>query len=327
MGRILALSTRPHRLSELVGQKKVADSIKTMAASGRIPNCYLFSGITGGGKTTIARILAVSFQCTHSEFGEPCDECYKRRDDFQISDINASKYSGVNEIADVVESSNHMPLPPSRKRVFILDEAQRLSSAAQNLLLKYFEDAPVTTIWIICTTEPNKILPTLRRRCVQYALKPLSVDGVEALVRKMRKGVGVKINVPDFSEALCEAGIYSPALVLMALEKHLSGLSIKESVQGIESNVDTLQICRAIVQGDLFKLHSELKKSTVDDTRLIRAAVVGYLNSMLMNKVETAEIVTTGIMQIAEVGRFDENLQMAATNAVLHRLCVRFKKS
>ncbi len=326
MSEVLALSQRPRRLSQLIGQKSITSSLKALIAANRVPRCFLFEGQSGGGKTTLARIIALSFQCKHEEFGEPCDDCYKGKAEFQIREINASEISGVNEIFDVVQNSSHAPLPPTRKRVYILDEAQRLSSAAQNLLLKHFEDAPKTTVWIICTTEPTKILPTLRRRCMQYKVKPLSHEGVTVLVHRVSEKTGIKVKVTEFVEEIMEAGIRSPSLILTALDKHASGMSIKESVIGVASELSTIGICRAVVTGELAILHEEMKKITADETRHVRAAVCGYLNAILVKSTKSEELLTDGILKLAEVGRMEEFLHLPCTNAILHKLCTAFKK-
>ena len=159
----------------LIGQKKVVSAIRSQIKSGRIPHAWMFTGITGAGKTTIARILAVALQCHHQKnFGSPCKDCWSARKDFAIYEVNASELNGVEDIGKIAANSRFAQMPPSTKRVYILDEAQMLSKNAQNLLLKFFEDASSTTVWIICTTERQKIIKTLQSRCMAYAMVPLS---------------------------------------------------------------------------------------------------------------------------------------------------------
>src|SRR6266566_3384947 len=137
MSRPLAVSMRPRRLSELIGQETLVEVIRKKQET-RDPAAWMFTGPTGTGKTTVARIIAVSLQCKHQkQFGEPCDESLAARSSFSIREINASEVSGVEEIGAVAQASVYLTAPPSKRSVFILDEAQRLSPSSQNLLLKY----------------------------------------------------------------------------------------------------------------------------------------------------------------------------------------------
>src|SRR6266446_5346345 len=129
MSKTLQLALRPKTFSALYGQDKITKAIEKQFASKRIPRSWMFSGQTGSGKTTIARILALGFQCKHQNgtIGNPCLDCRKRFYDFSIQDINASSKNGVQEISELVQGAEFAPLAPSRRRVYILDEAHRLS--------------------------------------------------------------------------------------------------------------------------------------------------------------------------------------------------------
>jgi DNA polymerase-3 subunit gamma/tau len=153
-------------------------------ATKRQPRAWMFSGITGTGKTTIARIIAKSLQCTHSNvFGEPCKAC-RASTSFDIAEVNAAELNGVDAIKELAQHSTYFPSPGSQAKVIILDEAQRITKPAQNILLKYFEEPPKTTTWIVCTTEPDQILRTLRGRCYQLQVRPLRGKLAEAFIKE-----------------------------------------------------------------------------------------------------------------------------------------------
>jgi len=277
MPKILSLALRPRTLSGLYGQESMVKAIRNQMAK-RPPQAWLFHGPSGSGKTTTAGIIAVSYQCSHMQiWGDPCEECWKRRGEFSIHEINASSVSGVAELEQVVEMSRFRPTHDG-KRIIILDEAQRISNAAQNMLLTPFENPPASTVWIICTTEPSKLLITLRRRCMTYQLKLLSFAGTENFLK--RKAAQAKILLPlgPLLEQCNLLQVHAPAMLLMALEKYAAGATAEEAVAGTdESGIDSLRICKAVTSGDWKGVVDTLKEATPDSSRLIRASVSGWL--------------------------------------------------
>ncbi len=325
MGQVLSIQYRPKTFGELVGQKTVTQAIQRQYQSKREPSAWMFHGQSGGGKTTIARILAMALQCKHQdEFGYPCEECYKNYSQFEIHEINASEVSGVDQIKEVVMGSEYKPMQPTRRKVYILDEAQRLSSASQNMLLKFFEDAPRTTVWIICTTEPEKILHTLRNRCIQFSVVPLKRKDIELLVKEIASKEKVKEDVEPFIEAVLEAKITSPRIILYSFEKFLAGVDPSVAVQSTDSAVDTRSMAVAITKGDLETVHNVMIGVTLEDVRVIRVAVSKYLTAMLLKTLGPANHVTWGITKLAEASRVEESMQVQYTAAVLHQLCRKF---
>jgi len=327
MSEILSLSLRPKKLSEMVGQVKLVAAIRNHYESKREPRAWMFIGETGGGKTTLARILAMAVNCVHQErFGEPCDACYKRMTDFNISEINASEVSGVDDIGRIAQNSLYEPMPPSRRRVYILDEAHQLSGSSQNLLLKYFEDSPRTTVWIICTTDSHKIIRTLRSRCLTYVISPLGVKGTSRLLDKAVDHLGYKGDVTPLADVLSQQKITSPRLILMAMEKFIAGISPEEAVMGGESTVDTLRVCRAVANGDWERTKTEMKRATdVNTARMVRLSVAGYMRTIMLNssgsKVSAA---VEAIQLLADASRAEEGLQLSLTLAALYKITKRF---
>lgn len=326
--RTLSLALRPRKFSQLIGQELVVNAIRRQYESEREPPAWMFIGPTGSGKTTVARILAVSLQCTHGEIGEPCEACWKERGSFSIHEVNASEVSGVEQVGDLMKGSVYRP-PSSRRNIYILDEAQRMSKEAQNLSLKYFEDAPETTVWIICTTEPNKILETLKRRCEVLEMRRLQADGIEKLVARAYKFVEAGKDAPKkekLVEALWEAQVQSPALVLNGVDKYLVGLSAKDAVKNLTIGTDVTAICRAIEKGDWDVIKKEIRDVSSDDLRGIRAMVAGYFRHALEKQVPgpRATEMAKAIGRMAQVDSYTDVTAGPATVALLYELSQLF---
>ena len=150
MAKTLSLALRPRTFKKMFGQSHITGAISKQVEADRWPTAWMFSGQAGSGKTTLARILAVSLQCVHQEqFGSPCNECYTNKDDFSIDEPDTAVNNGVDAIKELIQRSTYAPSKGSNKRVIILDEAQRLTTQAQGALLKHFEDySPESTVWI-----------------------------------------------------------------------------------------------------------------------------------------------------------------------------------
>jgi replication-associated recombination protein RarA len=320
----LAISFRPKTLDNLIGCDKIIKRIRARAASGRLPKAWMFSGQTGSGKTTIARIIATALQCHHKVLFGSCLKCYHNQKTFDIIELNMPDVQ-VAQLREILEGAAYNPKPGSRRRVYILDEAHRMSASAQNVLLKYTEDCPRTTVWITCTTEPHMILRTLRRRHKIYALPPLELSDVRKLVKIGLKKIHSELDADDLTEKLLEKQITSPALIMNAIENYAEGADIEEAtdVEGI-SNIDTKGLCVALTKGNWDDSSKILYQAKQDDVIPIKASVGGYLRGILLgekNGSPRAKMAADSILKLYEV-RDD----LSATSAVLYKVCKYFSK-
>jgi DNA polymerase-3 subunit gamma/tau len=324
--RTLAHILRPRRFSDLLGQSALTSYICQQYKSEREPAAWMFEGPTGTGKTTIARILALSLQCRHGSIGNPCDVCWKEQSSFQIQEVNASEVSGVQDVGQMVQGSVYMPAPPSRRNIFILDEAQRLSRDAQNLLLKYFEDTPMTTVWMVCTTAPNKINDALRGRCQTAKLRPLQTKDILELVTRALKAVKSDKKPQLLADALCEEEVQYPRLILNAVERYVGGMKSTEAAKDLVSSVDSKAICIAVARGDWNVVRKQVKDLAPDELRGVRAQVAGYLRKALQEMIPTprATEMAKAISIVAKVDSFTDATQGPATVGCLYELCNLF---
>lgn len=173
---------RPQSFKDMVGQEHITKTLKNQLKNSRVAHAYLFSGGRGSGKTTTAKILARAVNCLNPIDGEPCNECEICRQALEgslidISEIDAASNNGVDNIRDIREEVEYIPTS-GKYRVYIIDEVHMLSTGAFNALLKTLEEPPKHVIFILATTEPQKLPVTILSRCQRFDFKRISIDNI-----------------------------------------------------------------------------------------------------------------------------------------------------
>jgi len=172
---VLALKYRPQTFDEVVGQEHVSETLKNGIASGKVAHAYLFSGPRGIGKTTTARILAKALNCKEGPTPQPCNKCIScveisRGSSLDVLEIDGASNRGIDEIRALRENVKFAPVS-SRYKIYIIDEAHQITHDAFNALLKTLEEPPRHIIFMLATTQPEKIPPTILSRCQRFAFK------------------------------------------------------------------------------------------------------------------------------------------------------------
>ncbi len=219
---------RPETFAEVIGQDHVTEPLRAALANNRVNHAYLFSGPRGCGKTTSARILARSLNCEKAPIADPCGECQSCRDlarggggSIDVIEIDAASHGGVDDARDLRERAFFAPVS-SRFKVYIIDEAHMVSSQGFNALLKLVEEPPEHLKFIFATTEPEKVIPTIRSRTHHYPFRLIPPRTLSDYLAELCDKEGVKIDAAALP-LVVRAGAGSARDSLSVLDQLLGG--------------------------------------------------------------------------------------------------------
>jgi len=192
--RALYREWRPKTFTQMVGQKAIIETLRNQVIAQRIAHAYLFCGSRGTGKTSTAKILAKAINCLNPENGDPCGKCENclrmdNEETLDIIEIDAASNNGVNEIRDLRDTVKYPP-QFGKFKVYIIDEVHMLTSSAFNALLKTLEEPPAHIVFILATTEPQKLPETILSRCQRFDFGRISVPEITGRLREAVEGSG-----------------------------------------------------------------------------------------------------------------------------------------
>lgn len=237
----LGILLRPKSFDELIGQEDVVATLRTQFGKGEVPRAMMFIGPAGTGKTTLAKIIAREIQGWE----------FSAEDEPDVIEINAANYRKIEDVRSLVDQTQTVPFV-GKYRVIILDEAQQITKDAQNVLLKPFEEPNSANVWVICTTDPQKIIDALKTRCSTYQLTRLSKKNIHDLLVSGAKFLGRTEPYDEFEkEVMLRGASLGPRAMLNAFQNYNNGIPAKEAVMTMtaEAAPEFFDIARAVVYG------------------------------------------------------------------------------
>ena len=313
---------RPRKFSELYGQEHIVRALRNAVINGREGQAYLFSGPRGTGKTTTARILAKVLNCENPVEGEPCCECDSCKavelgTSYDVLELDAASNNGVQEIRDIIEAA--ALTSPGRHRVFILDEVHMLTRAAEAALLKTLEEPPAQVVFVLATTDPQKVSETIRSRVQHLQFHLLPIDELEKYVRFVIEKAELDVDDEGIAHVLRQGG-GSARDTLSALELVAAGGGEPEDAQHTEEIVKAIvdrnhgealaAVARAMQQGRDAHTYAE------DIVRLMRNCFLSIMSPELVQLPQARIAELTGYARELGVQRIVRIMEVLGSTMV-----------
>jgi len=289
----LARKYRPQSFRDTVGQETVVQTLQNAIRDERIHHAYLFSGVRGVGKTTLARILAKALNCQKGPALEPCNECTVCREitegiDMDVREIDAATYTGVDNVRELRDVSQFQPAR-DRYRIFIIDEAHMLSTASWNALLKLIEEPPPHVMFMFATTEMHKVPQTIISRVQKEILRKITLEDLAGHLKKVTELEGIKAD-PKALEIVARRGEGSVRDSLSLLDQIIAfsgrkvGVEDVATVLGLSDISFFARIVNLIGEGDHGGILDALQEASSSgrDFKMLYRDLLNFVRNLLL---------------------------------------------
>ncbi|NFH91337.1 DNA polymerase III subunit gamma/tau [Clostridium botulinum] len=287
---------RPRTFNDVVGQEHITTTLKNEILNDRIAHAYLFCGTRGTGKTSTAKVMAKALNCFNLQNGEPCNECEMCKKineglSMDVTELDAASNNGIDRIRDIIDDTKYPP-QEGKYKIYILDEVHMLSGGAVNAFLKTLEEPPSNVIFILATTDPQKLPITILSRCQRFDFKRINQKDISDRLRKITEAQNV--NVDDKSLDLIARvadGAMRDSLSILDQAIAMGDNNIKYddliSILGLVTNEYLFDITNSIVDRNIEKAMVIIDKLVFSgkDIHLFIKDLIGHFRNLLMVKV------------------------------------------
>lgn len=287
---------RPLTFSDVVEQSNIVRTLKNSVISDRIAHAYLFCGTRGTGKTTLAKIFARAINCLNPIDGDPCNECEICKGSLNdslldIVELDAASNNSVQDIRQLCEESAYLPAQAKRK-VYIIDEVHMLSTAAFNALLKTLEEPPKSVVFILATTDPQKLPATILSRCQRFDFKRIGKEGIANRLKYIAESTGVTLSddAADLLALLADGALRDGISILdqcISVGGNSIDSSTVRSIMGISEVDNLINSGHALVNGDVQLILESLNNARSSGLDMARfcTSLIEYFRCLLMMKI------------------------------------------